>query len=219
MWLDAEDMRRLAGQGASVAHNPASNMRLGNGIADLAGLLAAGVNVGLGTDATNCSDNLSMYASMQFAAAGAHVCGPDPATWPTAGQIFAAATVGSARALGFEQIGRIAPGYAADIVFLDLDAPTLIPLNAPLNQMVFAEDGTSVDSVMIGGRFVVRGRKLLTVDLADLADRAAALRAELDIAARPALRRFECIAPIVADFCPALARTPWPMNRWCGCAG
>ena len=219
VWLDGEDMRRLAAHGASVAHNPASNMRLGNGIADLAGMLAAGVNVGLGTDAATCSDNLNMYVAMQFAANGAHARGPDPATWPTAAQIFAAATTGSARALGFERIGRIAPSYEADIVFLDLDAPTLIPLNAPLNQMVFGEDGTSVDSVMVGGRFVVRGRKLLTVDLAKLSDEAAALRAELDIAARPALHRFECIAPIVADFCPALARTPWPVNRWCGCAG
>jgi guanine deaminase len=217
VWLEPDDMRRLAAHGASVAHNPASNMRLGNGIADLAGMLAAGLNVGIGTDAATCSDNLSMYASMHFAAAGAHVRGPDPARWPTAGQIFAAATTGSARALGFERIGRIAPGYEADIVFLDLDAPTLIPLNEPLNQMVFAEDGTSVDAVMIGGRFVVRGRRLLTVDLAALSDQAAALRAELERSARPAKRRFDCVAPIIADFCPALAMTAWPINRWCGC--
>jgi guanine deaminase len=219
VWLDGEDIRRLAAHGSSVAHNPASNMRLGNGVADLAGMLAAGVNVGIGTDATTCSDNLNMHVAMQFAANCAHARNPDPATWPTAAQVFAAATTGSARALGFERIGRIAPGYAADIVFLDLDAPTLIPLNAPLHQMVFGEDGTSVDSVMVGGRFVVRGRKLLTVDLAKLSEQAAALRAELDEAARPALRRFECVAPIVADFCPALARTPWHVNRWCGCPG
>ena len=217
VWLEPDDMRRLAAHGASVAHNPASNMRLGNGIADLAGMLAAGLNVGIGTDAATCSDNLSMYASMHFAAAGAHVRGPDPAKWPTAGQIFAAATTGSARALGFERIGRIAPGYEADIVFLDLDAPTLIPLNEPLNQMVFAEDGTSVDAVMIGGRFVVRGRRLLTVDLAALSDQAADLRAELERSTRPAKRRFDCVAPIIADFCPALAMTEWPINRWCSC--
>jgi guanine deaminase len=217
VWLDDEDMRRLAGHGASVAHNPASNMRLGNGIADLAGMFAAGVNVGIGTDATTCSDNLNLYASMHFAAAGAHVRGPDPATWPKAEQIFAAATTGSARVLGFENLGRIAPGYAADIVFLDLDAPTLIPLNAPLNQLVFGEDGTSVDSVMIGGRFVVRNRKLLTVDLAALSDRAAELHAELETTFKPARARFECVAPIINDFCPALALTPWHINRFCGC--
>jgi hypothetical protein len=65
-------------------------------------------------------------------------------------------------------------------VFLDLDAPTLIPLNAPVTQMVMGEDGTSVVDVMVGGRFVVRERRLLTVDLPALATRAAALRAEIE---------------------------------------
>ena len=97
----------------------------------------------------------NMYQSLHFAAAASHARGPDPARWITAPQVFAAATTGSARALGFERIGRIAPGYAADIVFLDLDAPTLIPLNEPTTQMVMGEDGTSVVDVMVGGRFVV----------------------------------------------------------------
>jgi guanine deaminase len=217
VWLDADDMARLGGHGASVAHNPASNMRLGNGVADMAGLLAAGVNVGIGTDAATCSDNLNMYGSMHFAAAASHARGPDPARWVTAPEVLAAATTGSARALGFGHVGRVAPGFAADLVFLDLDAPTLIPLNDPVTQLVLGEDGTSVDSVMIGGRFVVRGRKLLTVDLPALAARAAEIRAVLD--ERGAAKRsvFECVAPVLADFCPALSATPWPVNRWCGC--
>ena len=157
VWLDDDDMRRLGAHGASVAHNPASNMRLGNGVADAVGMLAAGVNLAIGTDATTCNDNLNMYQSLHFAAAASHARGPDPARWITAPQVFAAATTGSARALGFERIGRIAPGYAADIVFLDLDAPTLIPLNEPTTQMVMGEDGTSVADVMVAGRFVVRG--------------------------------------------------------------
>ena len=157
VWLDGDDMRRLGAHGASIAHNPASNMRLGNGVADAVGMLEAGVNLAIGTDATTCNDNLNMYQSLHFAAAASHARGPDPARWITAPQVFAAATTGSARALGFERIGRIAPGYAADIVFLDLDAPTLIPLNEPTTQMVMGEDGTSVVDVMVGGRFVVRG--------------------------------------------------------------
>lgn len=217
VWLDSYDMARLGGRGASVAHNPASNMRLGNGVADMAGMLAAGVNVGPGTDAATCSDNLKMYAAMHFAGAASHARGPDPEAWATAAQVVAAATTGSAQALGFPAIGRIAPGYAADIVFLDLDAPTLIPLNEPVNQLVFGEDGTSVDSVMIGGRFVVRNRKLLTVDLPRLADRAAEMRAMLNERGAAKRSSFECIAPALADFCPALARTPWPINRWCSC--
>jgi 5-methylthioadenosine/S-adenosylhomocysteine deaminase len=217
VWLDDDDMRRLGAHGASVAHNPASNMRLGNGIADAVGMLAAGVNLAIGTDAATCNDNLNMYQALHFAAAASHARGPDPAGWIAAPQVFAAATTGSARALGFERIGRIAPGYAADIVFLDLDAPTLIPLNEPVTQMVMGEDGTSVMDVMVGGRFVVRDRRLLTVDLAALAARASALRAEIDARCIGSRRRFDAIAPIIGAFCPALARTEWHINRWCGC--
>jgi 5-methylthioadenosine/S-adenosylhomocysteine deaminase len=218
VWLDGDDMRRLGAHGASVAHNPASNMRLGSGVADAAGLLAAGVNLAIGTDAATCNDNLNMYQSLHFAAAASHARGPDPARWITAPQVLAAATTGSALALGFDRIGRIAPGYAADIVFLDLDAPTLIPLNAPVTQLVLGEDGTSVVDVMVAGRFVVRQRRLLTVDLPALAARAAELRAEIDARTVASRRRFDALAPILADFCPALARTEWHINRWCGCA-
>lgn len=135
VWLDAEDMGLLARHGASVAHNPASNMRLGIGVADMAAMLAAGINVGLGTDATTFSDNLNMYSAMQFAGAGSHARGPDPAQWVTAAQVVTAATTGSAQAIGFANMGRIAPGYVADIVLLDLDAPTLIPLNVRVAQV------------------------------------------------------------------------------------
>jgi guanine deaminase len=217
VWLDDEDMRRLGAHGASVAHNPASNMRLGNGIADAVGLLAAGVNLAIGTDATTCNDNLNMYQALHFAAAASHARGPDPTRWITATQVLTAATSGSARALGFDRIGRIAPGFAADIVFLDLDAPTLIPLNAPMTQLVLGEDGTSVLDVMVGGRFVVRNRRLQTVDLPALSARAAELRAEIDARSGASRQRFDAIAPILSDFCPALARTDWHINRWCGC--
>lgn len=217
VWLDDDDMRRIGGRGGSIAHNAASNMRLGSGVADAAGMLAAGVNLAIGTDAATCSDNLNMYQSMHFAAAASHARGPDTARWLASPQVFAAATTGSARALGFGRIGRIEPGYAADIVFLDLDAPTLIPLNEPMTQIVFGEDGTSVHDVMVGGRFVVRNRRLLTVDLPALSSRAAALRAEIDARSVASRERYDAVAPIINDFCPALARTDWHINRWCGC--
>lgn len=217
VWLDDDDLRRLGAHGASVAHNPGSNMRLGNGVADSMGMLSAGVNLAIGTDATTCSDNLNMYQSLHLAAIASHARGPDLSRWITSPQAFAAATTGSAQALGFERIGRIAPGYAADIVFLDLDAPTLIPLNEPVIQVVMGEDGTSVADVMVGGRFVVRERKLLTVDLPALALRAAELRAEIDTRAVASRRRYDAIAPIISDFCPALTGAKWHIDRWCGC--
>jgi len=67
VWLDHDDMQRLGDHGASVAHNPGSNMRLGNGLADVRGMLERKVNVGIGTDGANCSDDLNMYESMRLA--------------------------------------------------------------------------------------------------------------------------------------------------------
>lgn len=217
VWLDQDDMRRIGAHGGSVAHNPASNMRLGSGVADALGMIEAGINLGIGTDAATCNDNLNMYQSLHFAATASHARGPDTSRWLSAPQVFAAATIGSARALGFDRIGRIAPGHAADIVFLDLDAPTLIPLNEPTTQLVMGEDGTSVADVMVAGRFVVRGRRLLNIDLPALADRAASLRADMNARSTAGRQRYDAVAPILNDFCPALARSEWHINRWCGC--
>jgi len=83
--------------------------------------------------------------------------------------------------------------------------------------MVMGEDGTSVEDVMVNGRFVVRGRRLLTVDLPALSARAAALRSDIDARAVSSRQRYDAVAPIINDFCPALARTDWHINRWCGC--
>jgi 5-methylthioadenosine/S-adenosylhomocysteine deaminase len=218
VWLDPDDMKLMADAGASMAHNPASNMRLGNGIADVAGTLAAGVNIGIGTDGATCSDNLNMYIAVQLAAICSRAVGPDPAQWLSAEQVFRAATLGGAKALGFERIGRIAPGYAADLVFLDLDSPTLMPMHQPLNQVVLAEDGTGVESVMVGGRFVVRGHKLLTVDLAALSKRATALRIKINERQKVERARFERVSAVLADFCPSMSlAAKLPINRFCGC--
>ncbi len=159
VWLDDDDLRRVADRGASLAHNPGSNMRLGNGLFRLRRALDLGVNVGLGTDGANCSDNQNMYEAMRYASMVSKVQTPDPRAWAGVEEVYRAATEGSARALGFRDIGAIAPGMKADIVFLDLSAITWIPHNWSVNQLVHAEDGTSVRHVMVGGRFVVRDRR------------------------------------------------------------
>ena len=119
VWLDDDDLRLLADKGASVAHNPGSNMRLGSGIADARRMLESGVNLAIGTDSANCGDNLNMYEAMRYASMVSNVRGPDYKRWLTAPEIIHAATVGGARATGFGTIGALAPGCAADIVFLD----------------------------------------------------------------------------------------------------
>lgn len=214
VWLDDEDALRLAGRGASVAHNPGSNMRLGNGLADTRGLLERSVNLGIGTDAATCSDNLNMYESMRLASMVSKAQGPDYRRWLTTEEVVEAATAGSARALGFEKIGRIAAGFKADIVFLDLGHINWIPFNDPTNQLVHVEDGAAVESVMIGGRLVVEHGRPTGVDLAELAKRAEQAQARLRKQNRPNLALFNRLEKVVGTFCPGLARTPHHIHRY-----
>jgi guanine deaminase len=215
VWLDYEDMNLLAGKGASVAHNPGSNMRLGSGLADMRGMLDRNLNVGIGTDGSSCSDNQNMFESMRLASMVSKVQGPDIERWVTTAEVLNAATAGSARALGFgDRLGRIAPGYKADIVFLDSHHVNWVPMNNPVNAMVHVEDGTAVHSVMIGGRMVVENRRLLTVDLAKLARDAESARARLARLNRNGRQLYDRLEPIVCRYCSGLAKTPLGIHRY-----
>ena len=217
VWLDGDDFKRLGDRGASVAHNPGSNMRLGNGFADARGMLSARVNLGVGTDGANCSDNLNMYEAMRLASIASKAQGPDLERWITTEEALRAATEGSARALGMEnEIGRIAPGYKADIVFLDLHHINWIPTNDPVNQIVHTEDGSGVHSVMIGGRMIVENHKLLTVDLPKLAAQAAASQARRAEPTVEAKKLFDRLEQVVGAFCPGLAKAPLHIHRYVG---
>lgn len=214
VWLDDDDFRRMADRGASIAHNAGSNMRLGNGHFRLRQALDLGVNIGIGTDGSSCSDNQNMYEAMRSASMASKVQGPDPSTWASADEIYRAATAGSARASGLEGIGALAPGMKADIVFLSLQAINWIPHNWTINQLVHSEDATSVRHVMIGGRFVVRDGQLLTLDLRKLALEAEAARERLEGLNAAAKGLFERLAPVVSSFCPALAAQPYHLRRY-----
>jgi 5-methylthioadenosine/S-adenosylhomocysteine deaminase len=215
VWLDEDDMARLGDKGASIAHNPSSNMRLGSGLADARAMLERRVNLGIGTDGANCADNQNMYEAMRLASFVSKVQGPNWRRWLTTREAALAATEGSARALGFAgKIGRIAPGYKADIVMLDLDHPNWLPLNDPVNQLVHCEDGTAVASVMIGGRLVVDNRRIATVDLARLRDRVAAARERLAVANVDNRRLYEALVPVVGSHCPGLAAAPYHVHRY-----
>src|SRR5438128_6021416 len=217
VWLDDDDMERLGDHGASVAHNPGSNMRLGNGLADMRAMLEHAVTVGLGTDGANCSDNLNMYEAMRLASFVSKAQRPDLERWVTTEEVASAATEGSAQALGFEgRLGRLAPGYKADIVFLDLGHVNWLPLNDPTNQLVHTEDGGAVTHVMIGGRMVVRDRRLTTIDVAALAREAEAARERLARLNAPGKELYERLAAVVGRFCPGLAHTPYHVTRYVG---
>jgi guanine deaminase len=217
IWIDDNDMAWLADSGASVAHNPGSNMKLGSGLAAARKMLDRGITLGIGTDGCQSSDNQNVFEAMRMAAFASRVQGPDPRQWLTAAEVFEAATKGGACALGMESlIGQLAPGFKADVVFLDLTSINYVPLNEPLLHVVFVEDGTGVDRVMVGGRMLVEGGKVLGVNMAKLAaeaNAAAGHLAKINVAARDFVHAFE---PVVLDYCVGLAREPYHVHRWCG---
>jgi guanine deaminase len=216
VWLDGDDMQRLADRGASISHNPGSNLKLGSGIADFRGMLDRRLNVAVGTDGTASSDNLNVFEAMRMASYLTRVQQHPTERWVTAREAFRAATEGGARALGFEKLGRIERGYHADIVFIDLAALHYVPLNDFLQQLVFAEDGTGVDSVMIGGRMVMWHRALTTVDLVRIRRQAEEAVARLAAANAEAKVACDTLAPYVGQFCSGLAASPLAVHRFCG---
>ena len=94
----------------------------------------------------------------------------------TTADVFAAATLGSAQALGREDIGRLAPGAKADLVLVDLDAPTMQPLRDPLRSLIFTAADRAVRDVYVDGQLVVRGGEVVTLDLTDALERLEGLR-------------------------------------------
>ena len=217
VWVDADDVRRLADGGATVAHNPTSNLRLGAGVAKLRPMVDAGLNVGIGTDASTCADGLNMFEATRLACYMSRIQTADPADWLSAEQVIAMATRGSARGLGFQDlIGRLAPGFKADIVFLDLARIQYLPLNHAARQVVFQETGSGVRHVMIGGRWVVRDGALATLDMTRLRGEVEQAKERLHSQTRDAARLVRQLEPLVGSFCVGLAKQPYHVQRYIG---
>ncbi|WP_165645013.1 amidohydrolase family protein, partial [Oharaeibacter diazotrophicus] len=179
VWLDGDDFDLLAAHGCKVAHVPASNLRLGAGVAALRPMLERGIPVGLATDGANSSDALSMPQAIRLASAVSRIFDGPREDWLGAREVLTLATAGGADLLGLPAAGRIAPGADADLVFYDLGHVDFVPANDVLNQVVTAADGAAITDVMAGGRLVVRDGRPTTVDLAALRPRIAETVARL----------------------------------------
>jgi cytosine/adenosine deaminase-related metal-dependent hydrolase len=165
IWLTSHDIELVRDRGVSIAHNPVSNLKLGSGVAAVPTLLAQGVNVALGTDGMSSNDGLDMFGALKLAALLHKLWGIDYESWLGAREAWQLATIGGARAAGdADGLGRIEPGRRADLVLLDLESHVFTPLNDPLRQLAFGTTTLAVDSVLVGGRWVVREGKLTTVD-------------------------------------------------------
>lgn len=168
-WFDEGERALLAERGAALAYNPASNMFLGDGITDVVDLRRRGVAVGLGTDG-GCSNNrVSVFDEMRTCALLQKVARTD-------GQ---AITAEECLAMGTElggvvldlPVGRLAPGYRADMVFLDLGDPSLWPVQGLVKNCVYSLSCRAITDVVVDGDIVVEDRQLCRVELDEIRGR------------------------------------------------
>jgi 5-methylthioadenosine/S-adenosylhomocysteine deaminase len=181
VWVDKADMAILTSQGVAVSHNPESNMKLASGIAPVPEYLAAGVTVALGTDGAASNNDLDMFEAMRFAALLHKVKTRDPQAVP-ASAALEMATINGARALGLEsRIGSLESGKRADLVVVSMQGARQTPMYDPVSHLVYVSRGDDVRTVMVNGRVLMRDRKMLTLDqaqvLADARKTAQAVRA------------------------------------------
>jgi 5-methylthioadenosine/S-adenosylhomocysteine deaminase len=176
VWVDAEDIRELAQKNVGCVYNPSSNAMLASGVAPVQNLLRGGVALGLGTDGPAGSNNdIDLMLEMNFGAKLQKVTRMDPLAL-TAKQAFEMATIGGARAIHMDkEIGSLEPGKKADLAILNLDAPHAVPLYDVYSQLVYALKASDVETVVIGGRIVMRNRRVLTINEAETIAKARAI--------------------------------------------
>ena len=172
--LEPGEIELLAERGASVAHCPHSNLKLASGLAPLASLRAAGVNVGIGTDSAASNNRLDLLGEMRTAGLLAKGVSGNAAALPAA-ELLELATLGGARALGLAgQIGSLVAGKQADLVAIDLDGLDTLPVFDVLAQIAYSAGREQVSDVWVAGERLLRGRALLRVDEQALRNRARA---------------------------------------------
>jgi 5-methylthioadenosine/S-adenosylhomocysteine deaminase len=169
VWLSARDIAQIAEAGSCVVHNPVSNLKLKSGVAPILDLHHAGVDIALGCDNYSCAETQNIFLAMRLLCLLPAVTDPEPGL-VNAAYALRAATLAGARAVGLSNvIGAIKPGMMADLMILDLKEPAFVPFNSAVRQIVFSEAGRAVETVLVGGRPVVRNGNLVTVDEAALA--------------------------------------------------
>jgi len=163
--MRGDDLEILHSSRATVVTNPASNAKLGNGFAPVTEMVDKGINVCIGTDGTASNNTLNMFREMGLLSL-MHKGIQQDSTAAPARFVLQAATQNAAKALQMaHQLGTIEDGAAADLIFLDLNAVSLFPNNNIVSSLCYSANGSEVESVMINGSFVMRDRRLLTIDL------------------------------------------------------
>lgn len=158
-----DDIRIMKERHVSVAHNPASNLKLASGIAPVPKMRKAGITVGIGTDGASSNNKLDMFAEMRLTALIHKAAGYDPFAI-TAKEAVDMATRDGAKCLGYDNLGELKEGYLADIILVDRSGFHWKPRFDSVSLAVYAGNSMDVDTVIINGKPVMEHKELLTID-------------------------------------------------------
>ena len=198
IWIEPEDIELLAKSQATPVHNPASNLRIGSGLAPVREWLSVGVPVALGTDGAASNDGQNMFDAVRLVALIHNQAGTDFEHWVTPRQALAMATRNGARAFGLNA-GILAVGKMADLVLLRRDAPAFTPLNDVMSQLAFCENGCSVDTVIVNGEVIVEDGRLKTLDEKEVLALATKARQRLNPAIEKEMAAAKTMEAALAD--------------------
>ncbi|MEM0145588.1 MAG: amidohydrolase [Conexivisphaerales archaeon] len=179
VWLNDDDMEIFAQSGTSVSHNPSSNSKLGSGVAPITRMMEKNVNVTIGTDGAPSNDDYDLVREMKLALLLQKVNSLNPQAISVFDMIKIA-TINGAWSMGIEQLtGSIEKGKRADIAIFNLRAPHLVPPVAPVSNLIYAGTGMDCTDLIVDGRFLKKGGKVLTVDENEVYEKSGKFAAEL----------------------------------------
>jgi 5-methylthioadenosine/S-adenosylhomocysteine deaminase len=184
IWVTEADVALMGEARCSATHNPLSNLKLGSGLAPVRQLAQAGVNVALGTDGASTGDTFDLVEALRTASLVHNLGSPDPAYWVSAMDALRMSTINGARCnLRQNEIGSLEVGKMADVILLDKRHPGFIPLNDPVRQLAYSVTSEAVDTVIVGGRTLLYGRKFVALNedslLAEIAEVAESYRRDV----------------------------------------
>lgn len=163
VWTTPEDWAIMAAHGAACVHNPASNLKLGSGVAPIPAMKRAGVNIALGTDGVSSHNATDFFFDVKLAAILHNGVNLDPLAL-TAWDALEMGTVNGGKALG-RKTGRIAVGYDADLILVDFSAPNLTPCHDVAENLTFSANGSNVVMNMCRGKVIYKDGQFLTIDI------------------------------------------------------
>ena len=199
VWLSDAEREVLARHDVTISHNPASNLMLGSGIMPLRRCTCCGLRVGLGTDSANTGGRHDLFEVMRLAMMLPRVQDPDFRSWPTPAEVLSAATLSGAAAIGRRgEVGRIAPGWRADLVLIRADHAGTLTGAPGLDALVQHAGPEHVESVMVDGAWKFRDGRILAFDEARVSSDARAYAALLHERTAPGVARLRAAMPGIA---------------------